>query len=117
MDWTKIKNFKPYEFRCPCCGLEKMDQDFVEKLDSLRDRIGLPIEISSGYRCEERDKAVGGKGNHTTGKAVDIICKTSEFRYDILWNAAGYFSRIGIGKTFIHLDDCKDKPQEVVWLY
>jgi len=30
-----------------------------------------------------------------------------------------YFKRIGIGKTFIHVDDCDEsnKPQEVVWVY
>lgn len=40
----------------------------------LRDHFNLPIAISSGYRSEELNKAVGGSINshHTKGQALDI---------------------------------------------
>ena len=43
-------------------------------LDPLREKYGHPIMVSSGYRCQRLNKAVGGAVNsqHTTGEAVDI---------------------------------------------
>lgn len=40
----------------------------------LRDYYGLPIAISSGYRSEELNEAVGGSktSHHITGQALDI---------------------------------------------
>ena len=118
MDWAKINHFKEEEFKCKCgCGLCEMDQDFMEHLDWVREQCGIPLAILSGYRCPAHDKGVGGKGNHTTGKAADILCNSSTKRYALLYHSIGSFHRFGIGKSFIHLDDCKDKPQGVAWLY
>jgi len=43
-------------------------------LEPLREHIGEPIIISSGYRCPELNKLVGGAKNsqHMTGEAADI---------------------------------------------
>lgn len=43
-------------------------------LDPLREFYGKPINISSGYRCEKLNKAVGGSSTsqHKTGQAADI---------------------------------------------
>ncbi len=43
-------------------------------LQPLRDAQGIPIFISSGYRCPELNKAVGGSPNsqHMKGEAADI---------------------------------------------
>ena len=43
-------------------------------LEPLRVAIGKPIKISSGYRCEKLNKAVGGVYNsqHLKGQAADI---------------------------------------------
>ena len=45
-------------------------------LEAVRVLLGAPIIISSGYRCPELNKAVGGQRNrqHLTGQAVDFIC-------------------------------------------
>lgn len=57
--------------------------DVVERLkqtallmEQIRLRLGAPIIVSSGYRCPELNKAVGGQPNsqHLTGQAVDFIC-------------------------------------------
>lgn len=44
-------------------------------LDPLRERVGFPILICSGYRCKELNKIVGGskKSQHLTGQAADIL--------------------------------------------
>lgn len=43
-------------------------------LDPLREAYGKPINVSSGYRCQRLNKAVGGVRNsqHLTGHAADI---------------------------------------------
>jgi hypothetical protein len=45
-------------------------------LDPLRQQLGKPIIISSGYRSPEVNKAVGGSvtSQHCAGEAADIIC-------------------------------------------
>ena len=46
----------------------------VEQLQRIRDRYGKPIIISSGYRCDKLNRAVGGAKNsdHIFGAAADI---------------------------------------------
>lgn len=43
-------------------------------LQPIRERYGRPISITSGYRCEKLNKAVGGVSNsqHKSGQAADI---------------------------------------------
>ena len=43
-------------------------------LQPLRDAMGEPIKIGSGYRCMRLNKAVGGVANsqHTKGQAADL---------------------------------------------
>lgn len=48
-------------------------------LDPLRKAYGQPIIVSSGYRCPELNKAVGGArtSQHTFGQAADIHTKSN----------------------------------------
>ena len=43
-------------------------------LEPLREHFGMPVVISSGYRCKELNRVVGGVRNsqHLTGEAADI---------------------------------------------
>ena len=53
----------------------------IYALDKIRERYGKPITVTSGYRCPELNKAVGGavnpdgtpKSQHCKGEAADII--------------------------------------------
>jgi len=113
-------HFKIEEFRCRHCGENHMDPDFVRRLDIARGYAGVPFIVTSGYRCPEHDKAVGGAGNHPTGKAADIRCRSDGDRFLILeaLHRVG-FTRFGIGKTFIHVDACDEdgRPGIRIWLY
>ena len=114
------------EFNCRCCGKNKMNESFLATLTDAREYCRTPFMINSGYRCEKHNKKVGGKPNstHTVGAAADIHCTESRQRALILCGLleAG-FSRIGIAKTFIHVDmadrlEGDDKKVEAVfWLY
>ena len=46
----------------------------VEILQVIRDEYGKPIIVTSGFRCDKLNKAVGGAKNsqHTKGEAADI---------------------------------------------
>ena len=43
-------------------------------LEPLREAMGEPIKIGSGYRCQQLNRAVGGVSNsqHLTGQAADL---------------------------------------------
>ena len=122
MNWNKIKYFKPAEFVCKCgCGqgADKMHEQFVVALDMARKDSGTPFMISSGYRCEKHNVFVGGvpESSHVTGLAVDIATFGSEHRAKVLTAVMRYFNRVGIHRSFIHVDLDPDKPANVVWLY
>lgn len=46
----------------------------LNRLDEIREKYGKPIIITSGYRCSELNKKVGGKANsfHLKGLAADL---------------------------------------------
>jgi len=91
----------------------------IELLQEVRDELNRGLVIRSGSRCVEHNKAVGGKADseHLIGLGVDIECLTSSYRYLILPILFKRFSRIGIGKDFIHVGIDKFKPQKVSWPY
>ena len=116
-----MKNyFKPYELQCPCCKGYKIDPDAVKMLNMARSVSGIPFVINSGYRCEKHNKKVGGKptSSHMKGCAFDIKTTFNSDRSKVLNSliAVG-FRRIGIGKTFIHVDTDIDKANDVIWVY
>lgn len=101
------KNFKLKEFQCKDGSqLVKLDSQLLHKLQQLRDVIGKPIIINSGYRTKEYNKRVGGSPNsqHLKGKAADI--KVKGISPEELARKAQEvgFDGIGIYKTFIHVD-------------
>lgn len=105
--------FKPKE-------IINLKHELVSMLDEARHLAQIPFKINSGYRTPDENKKAGGEPNsaHLRGLAADIACSNSASRYKII-NAALKvgFTRIGIGKTYIHLDCDKSLPQGVVWHY
>lgn len=116
------KYFKEAEFkRCsPSCSLQDMNQEFMNTLDNLREKAGIPIVLNSAYRSSAWDKSKGrsGKGAHTKGLAADIRCNSSATRWKIIAAAHSLgICRLGIGKTYIHVDIDKSLTQNVIWHY
>jgi len=56
-------------------AIKNMEALCLKILDPLREAIGKPIIISSGYRSPELNKAIGGAPNsqHCLGEAADIL--------------------------------------------
>lgn len=105
--------FADDEVWCKHCKVVGMRDEFMQKLVRLREKLGFPLSINSGYRCPEHNQRVshtGPAGPHTTGLAVDISCE-GERAYRIVQAALQMgFTGIGISQRagharFIHLDD------------
>jgi hypothetical protein len=91
-------------------------------LDQIRNSLGKPITISSGYRCAEYNRTIPSSRNtssHIKGLAVDIKCTSSRQRYELLNIIVPKREcrRIGEADTFLHLDIDESKPQDVWWRY
>lgn len=120
--WDTIKYFKPSEFDSPDMpgSGRLMNSSFIRKLDRAREIAKIPFNINSGYRTKSHNTKVGGSKNssHLIHLAADIHIDGNTER-SIVVNAlvqAGLGRRIGLGNTFVHVDDDYDKPQSW-WFY
>jgi uncharacterized protein YcbK (DUF882 family) len=99
---------------------KNMKRSFLNMLDDAREIAGVPFIVNSGWRTTEHNEDAGGKSgsSHLKGYAVDLKATDSRTRFIILHAliAVG-FTRIGIGKTFIHVDNDPNKDKQVTWLY
>lgn len=62
----------------------------VHTLQPLRDKIGSPIGVNSGYRCAEVNRAIGGSRTsfHLRGMAADIrLYKSGKVQNALLFKA------------------------------
>ena len=111
------KNFTKKEFECKG-GCEMPDDVYLNivklanQLQYLRDYLGKPIKINSGFRCESHNEKIGGvkHSQHLLGKAADIVVDgiNSEFIYhyiqDQIDNGEMLQGGLGLYKTFVHYD-------------
>ena len=101
-----------------------MDRQLLMILDALSKRTGYPIFswINSGARSAAHNRKVGGasRSSHKipTCKAVDIGTPSKFIRNQIIAEARNLgIKRIGVGRTFVHLDVDENKSQYVAWGY
>ncbi len=101
-----------------------MDREFIRMLQRLEKKTRYPVfqNINSGARTAYWNTKVGGVSNSShkipTCKAADISTPTKAIRNKIVVAAKLVgFKRIGVGKTFVHLDNDTTKSQYVAWGY
>ena len=105
-----MKWFKEKEFACKCCGqLPPLARENVkalvrEVLDPVREKLGKPVVVNSGYRCEKHNIEVGGVRNsqHLRGEAVDVTCADLP-RLKALIIENGKFDQLITYPTFLHV--------------
>lgn len=122
----KLRNFGLEEFRCNCgeCNgypPEGMSEVLLTKLDELRDLVGYPIYVTSGYRCPVWNSKNSGVENsqHVMGTAADIYCNyvsaedLAEFAAQVGFDGIGLYIEDG----FVHVDvrDNGDNPNYYRW--
>lgn len=69
--------------------LDNLCKLMTEVLEPARCRLDAPVIVTSGYRCTELNKLVGGVSNsqHVRGQAADLVCSKLEDKkrlFDIL---------------------------------
>lgn len=111
------KNFKVAEFACKCgaCGDILIDERLVEFLQAIRNRFGKSVVITSGYRCKDHNKRVGGSSTsyHVRGQAADIV--TVGVSPSAVAQFAESIGVLGVGLygasdgSFVHIDTRKSK--------
>jgi zinc D-Ala-D-Ala carboxypeptidase len=123
------KNFSKAEMACKCgCGLCNPDPEFMAMVQKVRDLCRFSLSPSSGCRCKKHNSNVSKTPDsaHTPQDydgythAIDIIFGNDSQCFAILKHAYTVgFTRIGINfaKKFIHLDNDKMKPQNVLFSY
>ena len=110
-------NFNLSEFRCKDgtdvpAELMPNVQKLANELQRLRDELGLPIKINSGYRTKSYNKKIGGASNsmHVQAKAADIvvtdITPTNLYKRieKLIEEGKVNFKGVGVYDTFVHVD-------------
>lgn len=106
-DW-RWPNFSPAEIACRGTGQIKLHPEALDKLQTLRDRLGKPLIFRSAYRSPEHNRAVGGAtaSKHMDGTAFDIAMANHDpAAFETAARAVGflgfgYYPRSG----FMHID-------------
>ena len=113
-------NFNRAEYACKCgCGKDNIKDELATKVQLVRDILNRPIKINSGIRCSNHNTTINATptSSHIDGWAADLGYTGSAARYELLNAAFQVFDRIGIAKTFIHVDVDATKTAGVVWIY
>jgi uncharacterized protein YcbK (DUF882 family) len=101
------ENFTTQELRCRCCGEVMVEEDLVNALEELRELVGGPLFVTSGYRCPAHNRAVGGAKNsyHMKGMAADVwsdVVSPKNMAYCATLVSA--IKGVGLYRNFVHVD-------------
>ena len=113
------QHFKVREFACKDGSQVVFIDDYlVTLLDILRNQIGKPVIITSGYRTPARNSSVGGAkySYHMRGMAADIVVKSMNAKEvakkldKIIPSSCG----IIVYNTWVHIDTREKKYRKGV---
>lgn len=121
------KNFTVAEVACKCgCGMVP-EQDFMDKVQMMRDLYGRPLRVTSGARCSAYNAKVSGTGEdgpHTTGRAIDFGIDRGDAYLLLRIGMKCGMTGIGVAQKgesrFLHFDDLPNgagQPRPTVWSY
>ena len=125
MNWS-WPNFTFDEMACKGSGECEMNPEFMDRLQALRDALGVPLPVTSGYRSREynaRVSTTGRTGPHTTGRAADIHIAGADahkligLAYELGFTGFGVKQSGPWAGRFIHLDDLQGEKRPRVWSY
>jgi zinc D-Ala-D-Ala carboxypeptidase len=120
------KHFSSEELSCKCGQCDgEMNEEFLNRLEILRECYGRPMTLSSAYRCPEHNANEGGADNspHMKGVAVDVAVAGIN-AYDLVscamkkgFSGVGVFQHGDWGKRFIHIDADEGDHRPRIWDY
>lgn len=106
-------NFNREEFECKCgCGFNAADYELVQVLEQVREFFDEPIIITSGCRCDDHNRKIGGayESKHKLGIACDFKVRNIEPERVYILLDHEYPTKYGLGlyNSWVHLDVRKD---------
>lgn len=115
MKLTKNFNKEEFDSKDGACMPNNVLNNIVELVKNvqiIRDYVGVPLTINSGYRSPAHNKSVGGVANsyHVQGKASDLSSSkiTPKKLYDsilkLIADGKIYNGGVGLYNTFVHYD-------------
>lgn len=118
MNYIKVsEDFILKEFECRHCNTVKLHSKLMEKLQAFRTYLGVPLIVTSGYRCKTHNTNVGGAPNsyHMKGMAADVRVEGMD-SFVLARKADEFdFGGIIIYNNFVHLDVRTEKWREGGW--
>lgn len=114
------EHFDSNEFTCRHCGKRGVQLPLVYALEKLRQLIGRPVIVSSGYRCAKHsvEAAKAQPGLHRDGLAADIyvVGMTARELYQYV-RQVPEFRGIGVDdeQGYVHVDIRSTPPAK--WCY
>jgi uncharacterized protein YcbK (DUF882 family) len=115
-------NLREFECKCGLCARQTISTELVKKLHKIRTELGLPITVTSGYRCAAYQARLRGslpvghtakgRSSHEAGNAADLACRDMD---KLLKLCESEFKAIGVASTFVHVDTRSDKLRR--WKY
>jgi len=105
-DFPVAPDFRLFEFESPDTGTVRLDPLLVDRLQALRDRVGRPVVITSGYRTMDHNRTIGGapESLHLRGQAADIKVPGWDPEAVARADEAVGFGGIGVCPTHVHVD-------------
>lgn len=114
-DWRNVPetlwrwaNFSPEEIAYRGDGMIRINEKALDKLQALRDQLGVPLIVHSAYRSPDYNRKVGGakRSMHLHGAAFDIsMANHDPESFKAAARAAGF---TGFGfcprQNFMHID-------------
>lgn len=110
-------HFNRSEFECKCdCGWSVVDAELIKVLELVREFFDAPITITSGCRCDDHNRAIGGayESKHKQGIACDFKVDGIEPErvYKLLDHEYPTKYGLGLYKSWVHLDV---RPEMARW--
>lgn len=111
-------HFSVEELACRCgCGfgtrVEDYEPGFLEFLELVRVIFGRPIHPTSGARCTDHNRAVGGVNlsAHTRAAALDATASNGYERHGLL---VAYVLALAVRRGRLDLDDAIELASELI---
>lgn len=112
------EHFSIKELACKCCGEPgHIKPELIVALEILRVLAGCPLIVTSGYRCQKHNAAVGGAkdSQHLKGAAADIKAKSlTPLELFALAVQIPAIKGVGLYKGWVHID-VRNSQKRVLW--
>ncbi len=112
--WDGIRHFTREEFKCKCGGKycngfpAEPQEKLIRAAELVREHFGQPVTVSSGVRCSQHNRNVGGVYNsrHLRGSAMDFCVRgvSAELVLGYVRNLPGIVYAYAIDGSYVHMD-------------